>query len=43
MGAVPVAQHMTADESLRLPDTDELRSAELVEGELIPLVELFPE
>jgi Uma2 family endonuclease len=35
MGAVPVAQHMTADEFLRLPDTDDLRSAELVEGELI--------
>jgi hypothetical protein len=34
MGAVPVAQHMTADEFLRLPDTDDLRSAELVEGEL---------
>jgi Uma2 family endonuclease len=35
MGAVPVAQRMTADEFLRLPDTDDLRSAELVEGELI--------
>lgn len=35
MGAVPATQHMTADEFLRLPDTDDLRSAELVEGELI--------
>jgi hypothetical protein len=40
---VAVAQHMTADEFLRLPNADDLRSAELVEGELIPLVELFPE
>jgi Uma2 family endonuclease len=35
MGAMPTAQRMTADEFLRLPDTDDLRSAELVEGELI--------
>jgi hypothetical protein len=35
MGAVPVAQRMTAEEFLALPDTDDLRSAELVEGELI--------
>jgi Uma2 family endonuclease len=35
MGAVPVAQHMTAEEFLRLPDTDDLRSAQLVDGELI--------
>jgi Uma2 family endonuclease len=35
MGAMPTAQRMSADEFLRLPDTDDLRSAELVEGELI--------
>jgi Uma2 family endonuclease len=35
MGAVPVAQHMTAEEFLRLPDTDDLRFAQLVDGELI--------
>jgi Uma2 family endonuclease len=35
MGAMPAAQQMTAQEFLRLPDTDDLRSAELVEGELI--------
>jgi Uma2 family endonuclease len=35
MGAMPVAQRMSADEFLRLPDTDDLRSAELVQGELI--------
>jgi Uma2 family endonuclease len=35
MGAVPATQHMTAEEFLMLPDTDDLRSAELVEGELI--------
>jgi Uma2 family endonuclease len=35
MGAMPATQHMTAEEFLRLPDTDDLRSAELVEGELI--------
>jgi Uma2 family endonuclease len=35
MSAVPVAQRMTAEEFLALPDTDDLRSAELVEGELI--------
>jgi Uma2 family endonuclease len=35
MGAMPATQHMTAQEFLRLPDTDDLRSAELVEGELI--------
>ena len=35
MGAVPVAQRMTAEEFLALPDTDDLRSAELVEGELV--------
>jgi Uma2 family endonuclease len=35
MGAMPATQHMTAGEFLRLPDTDDLRSAELVEGELI--------
>jgi Uma2 family endonuclease len=35
MSAVPVAQRMTADEFLSLPDTDDLRSAELVQGELI--------
>ena len=35
MGAVPATQHMTAEDFLRLPDTDDLRSAELVEGELI--------
>jgi hypothetical protein len=34
-GAVPVAQRMTAYEFPRLPDTDDHRSAELVEGELI--------
>jgi hypothetical protein len=50
---VPVAQRLTGDEFLRLPDTDDPRSAELVEGE--PIVdpararhqlvagELFPE
>src|ERR671914_193589 len=35
MSAVPVAQRMTAEEFLALPDTDDLRSAELVEGELV--------
>ena len=35
MGAMPATQHMTAEEFLRLPDTDDLRGAELVEGELI--------
>jgi Uma2 family endonuclease len=35
MGAMPATQQMTAKEFLRLPDTDDLRSAELVEGELI--------
>ena len=35
MGAMPATQHMTADEFLTLPDTDDLRSAELVEGELV--------
>ena len=35
MGAMPATQQMTAEEFLRLPDTDDLRSAELVEGELI--------
>jgi Uma2 family endonuclease len=35
MSAVPVAQRMTAEEFLALPDTDDLLSAELVEGELI--------
>jgi Uma2 family endonuclease len=35
MGAMPATQHMTAEEFLRLPDTDDLRNAELVEGELI--------
>jgi Uma2 family endonuclease len=35
MSAVPVAQRMTAEEFLALPDRDDLRSAELVEGELI--------
>jgi hypothetical protein len=37
MGAVPVAQHMTAGGFLRLPDTDDQRDAELA------LAELFPE
>jgi Uma2 family endonuclease len=35
MSAVPVAQRMTAEEFLALPDTDDLRSAELVECELV--------
>jgi hypothetical protein len=35
MGAVPLAQRMTAERFLSLPDTDDLRSAELVEGVLI--------
>jgi Uma2 family endonuclease len=35
MSAVPVAQRMTAEEFLALPDTDDLRSTELVEGELV--------
>jgi hypothetical protein len=35
MGAMPATQHMTAEAFLRLPDTDDLRSAQLVEGELI--------
>jgi hypothetical protein len=30
MGAMPATQHMTAQEFLSLPDTDGLRSAELV-------------
>jgi Uma2 family endonuclease len=35
MSAVPVAQRMTAEEFLALPDTDDLRWAQLIEGELI--------
>jgi hypothetical protein len=35
MSAMPAAQTMTAEEFLDLPDTDDLRSAELVEGELV--------
>jgi Uma2 family endonuclease len=35
MTAVPVAQRMTAEEFLALPDTDDLRWAELIEGELV--------
>jgi Uma2 family endonuclease len=35
MGAMPAAQRMTAGEFLDLPDTDDLRWAQLIEGELI--------
>jgi Uma2 family endonuclease len=35
MSVMPVAERMTAEEFLALPDSDELRWAQLVEGELI--------
>jgi Uma2 family endonuclease len=41
MGAVPVAQHMAADEFLRLPDTDDLRSAKKAAYEREGLRELW--
>jgi Uma2 family endonuclease len=41
MGAVSVAQHMTADEFLRLPDTDDLRSAKKAAYEREGLRELW--
>jgi hypothetical protein len=43
MGAVPVAQHMSADEFLRLPDTGDTLTSPQLDGFELPLVELFPE
>jgi hypothetical protein len=47
MGAMPATQHMTAEEFLRLPDTDDLRNVTLTSPQLdrfeLALAEPFPE